>query len=441
MASKLSDIFLGLNPSMKIGGQSTVATLSPSAVPFTPVNRNLPLGGGSYSSPVVAQPQTPVPPKAPATVMPQAGVQSPTQPTGGVSYDKYRNPVTGAIMSPQEYADYIAKRVSGGSIPSYAGDAITGAGMGTEAELATRARELNNERNDIATGTTDPYSVASKSGIAYSPAELAAIEKAYAGIYDPALNDVFAKLDKKEKEAAAERENKAKLEQMAQQHKYDLELKRTPTAADIANQAAIESGTGGYVEGQNPIVDSWVQRISRGEAKLSDITGVKNQGLKNLVNMGLNTLKARNATSSGNLSVVNSINNLLANPDLENISGFLGQTGVTSLFGKAKTAKTEYNQIIGNLQLAAAKLLQGQGQVSNFERDILANASAAIDRGQNDKEFQNALVKIRGVMMTSSGLEAPVRVISPTGEVVESTADTEEINELISEGNRVEYIK
>ncbi len=444
MASKLSDIFLGLTqPSIKIGGQSTPATLAPSNVPFTTVNRNLPFSGGSYPSPVVAQPQTPIPAKAPATVVPQAGVQSPTQPTGGVNYDKYRNPVTGVIMSPTEYADYLAKRVINGSIPSYAGDAITGTGMNTTNDLATRARTLNNERNDIATGTTDPYNVASKSGIPYTGAELAAIEKAYAGIYDPALNDVFAKLEKKQKEDDAALENKNKLEEMAQQHEYAVALKQTPSASDLNTSSTISTGgsSDNYVEGENPIVDSWVQRISRGEAKLSDITGVKNQGLKNLVNMGLNTVKARNATSSGNLAIVNSINNLLENPKLDNISGFIGQTGITSLFGKAKTAKTDYENVISNLQLTAAKLLQGQGQVSNFERDILANAAAAINRGQEDKDFQNSLVKLRGVLTTSSGLEAPVRVTNPNGEVIESTADTEEINDLIAEGNRVEYIK
>ncbi len=67
----------------------------------------------------------------------------------------------------------------------------------TSADLTKRATDLNNARNDIATGTTDPYGVGNKSGIAYSPTELKAIENAYAGIYDPALNDVFSRLQEK----------------------------------------------------------------------------------------------------------------------------------------------------------------------------------------------------------------------------------------------------
>jgi hypothetical protein len=59
---------------------------------------------------------------------------------------------------------------------------------------------MNNSRNDIATGTTDPYKVGAQSGIAYSPQELKAIESAYAGVYDPALNDVFARLKTREDE-------------------------------------------------------------------------------------------------------------------------------------------------------------------------------------------------------------------------------------------------
>lgn len=226
---KLSDIYSGLFQNPVNPMKNVVPTpLTPGATPFTPVERTLPNGGGSYASPVVAQPQTPVPAKAPAIVTPQAGVQAPTQPVGntptGLDYSKYTDPLTGKILSPQEYADSLAKRVVSGSVPSYAGDALTG-GIQTREQIAGRATDLNNERNDIATGTTDPYKVASQSGIAYSPAELSAIEKSYAGIYDPALKNVFAKLEKKDKEDSAALENKSKLEQMAQQHKYDLELK------------------------------------------------------------------------------------------------------------------------------------------------------------------------------------------------------------------------
>jgi hypothetical protein len=123
------------------------------------------------------------------------------------------NPETGKYFTPQEYANYVALKIPAskakGDIPQYAGDAMTKPDESTAA-LTARATNLNNTRNDIATGTTDPYKAGAKSGIAYSPQELAAIEKAYAGIYDPALNDVFARLKEKKdaEQKLADREDR-----------------------------------------------------------------------------------------------------------------------------------------------------------------------------------------------------------------------------------------
>ncbi len=66
-----------------------------------------------------------------------------------------------------------------------------------------------------------------------APAPLAAIEKAYAGIYDPALKDVFSKLDLKQKQDAADLANKTKLSDAAIAQKNAIELKQTPTYADL----------------------------------------------------------------------------------------------------------------------------------------------------------------------------------------------------------------
>lgn len=125
-----------------------------------------------------------------------SGVKPSANLVPGVNYDKYRDPKTGEVMTPEQYAIYLGNKVpkGNGEITNYAGDAMTNPNQ-TAAELQARATDLNISRNDIATGTTDPYGVGNKSGIAYSPTELAAIEKAYAGIYDPALKDVFARLE------------------------------------------------------------------------------------------------------------------------------------------------------------------------------------------------------------------------------------------------------
>lgn len=122
-----------------------------------------------------------------------------SQGTGATDpYEQFKDPKTGKVMTPQEYAVYLGNKVPG-SVTKYAGDAMLNPNQTSE-QLTTTATNLNNARNDIATGTTDPYKVGNKSGIAYSPAQLKAIESAYAGIYDPALNDVFARLKTKQAE-------------------------------------------------------------------------------------------------------------------------------------------------------------------------------------------------------------------------------------------------
>lgn len=123
------------------------------------------------------------------------GAASGMKEQAGLNYNKYRDPKTGKVMTPEEYAIHLGNKVpkGNGEITNYAGDAVSNPNE-TSAQLQARATNLNNSRNDIATGTTDPYKVGNTSGIAYSPTELAAIEKAYAGIYDPALNDVFSRL-------------------------------------------------------------------------------------------------------------------------------------------------------------------------------------------------------------------------------------------------------
>jgi len=155
----------------------------------------LPNGGGSYNpagnsaiTPAPIFTGVPVTPLAPAAAESEIDL-----------YAKYRDPKTGEVMTPQEYAVYLGNKAPKGTgdISNYAGDAMTNPNQTTD-ELTARARNLNNARNDIATGETDPYGVGNKSGIAYSPTELKAIESAYAGIYDPALNDVFSRLQEKE---------------------------------------------------------------------------------------------------------------------------------------------------------------------------------------------------------------------------------------------------
>jgi hypothetical protein len=178
MASLLSKLYTGF-PLGSIG--NTNVAFKPftggtnfSGFSFSPKTQTLPNAGGTI--------QTVTP--TPTPVVPAEATKAPPQ---------YVNPSTGGFYTPEQVAANITKNLPKGyDIPTYAGNT-----------LMRQAAGLTNARNDIATGQTDPYAAASQSGVAYSPEEMKAIEKAYAGIYDPAINDAISRLDayNKQKEA------------------------------------------------------------------------------------------------------------------------------------------------------------------------------------------------------------------------------------------------
>ncbi len=359
----------------------------------------------------------------------------------------------GSFKSPDQIASEMGATLrssqGGGDVGALALGQFGGAEKTAE-QLRAEALQLNNTRNDIAVGETDPYKVASKSGIAYTPAELNAIEKAYAGIYDPSLTTALAKVEQKQiedeaarKEAAAlasdERNNAFELTKMEKQFGYDKALKQIPTPGSGSSSS---NPSGGYVQGADPVIDGWVDRILRtGEDLNKALPGVANTNLRSQVMLGLNSRRFEDARTSGTLTNVNSINQLLQNEDLSNISGFVDQL-FGGHVGNAKDARVIYDNIIGNLQLDMAKKLQGQGAVSDFERSVLQKASTMIDRGQSDESFREALVGIRGAFMTSSGLEAPVRITDPSsGQSEVQQLTSQEITDFIRDGAIIEYVE
>lgn len=434
--------------SQRTAPQSTNMT-APSA---TPVNTP-PVGVGSKK--IFSGGTTSVQNTAPtSTTAPGAPAAAPVMPK------QWINPKTGGFYSPEEIAANIATSApaSRGDVPKLAGDALT-QGPQTAEQIQREAAGINNARNDIAVGETDPYNVGSQSGIAYTPAELAAIEKSYAGIYDPAIDSAFAKLDRKQKEDADARklesdmklkevDQKNKLSEMAEKFKYDLRLKKTPDGNTVASNSAVLGGStssGGYVKGANPLVDDYVNRVNTGQITEDDLVtkylpGVKNTAMRAAVLQGLNATRYDNAKTAGDLDTINTIGKLLANPKLKNISGVLDQF-VGGIFGEAATAKNEYNQLRGALELGASGKLKGQGQISNYERDILKNAASALGRNLNDEEFRKQLIKFQGATKTASGLETSVRITDPkTHESMIVLANTAGIADAIKDGMAVEYV-
>lgn len=222
------------------GSYSASGTTQPQLVPSGPLP-------GLGKAPISLAPTAPVAPVVKSPTKPIfSGATTPTPTPTAPAFDnsEFINPATGKVWTDQEYADNIATKARGTSVGGYAGGQITDPNQST-ADLTAQGRTMNNAANDLATGTTDPYGVASESGIQYTPAQLTAIEKAYAGIYDPAINDVFAKLEERKKLDAEkqarldkEAENKTWYERQDYANKQDIAKYNATTGAKSAADAA-----------------------------------------------------------------------------------------------------------------------------------------------------------------------------------------------------------
>lgn len=237
MAPPLKDFFL---KTYKLPNQGGTFQSPAPIVQGNPLFPQATWGNGApvYQNPGIADPRSyikPNPVVTPASVF--TGGQTSTPPID-TSMNKYINPATGQQYTLEEYATKLRNSIPTGSnkgkgdVPQYAGDAMTKPDE-TTTELETRARGLNIARNDIAVGQTDPYDITQGGNIVYSPAERNAIEKAYAGIYDPTLNDVFARLKEREK---------------AEQRKLDREDKIFATNESIRAWKATTGSKGGSGE-------------------------------------------------------------------------------------------------------------------------------------------------------------------------------------------------
>lgn len=410
--------------------------------------RNLPNQGGSYEAPTVQTNYAPnyndqnAPAALPTKQYDNSFVTNRTIFNGGGGNNNTGGNNTSSVTvsrakSPEEIAAALKKTMLAGDISNYSYWAMNNPDA-TTMETANIARRLQDTQGDIGSGATDPYKVASQSKWKFNAAELAAIEKAGAGVYDPAITSAITKLEMKQKEDTENAAKEWEKEKMKIQHGYAMEEKGL-TAGGAGGGAGA-----GYVPGADPIVDSYVERINRGELAsdvFKNIPGVANQALRDKVSAGMMATKYESAKALGSLDTINSINKLLLNPKLDNISGMLGQTGVTSLWGEAGTAKQIWNQISSQLQLQGATLAKGQGAVSDYERSIFKGAAVNASRGQSDAEFRKSLVNMRGALSLASGLKVPMKVTDPTtGEVREYTLDRDGVITAEKNGLMIEAV-
>lgn len=367
------------------------------------VTRDLPNGGGSYQAPSTIIKDPNVNPADYQSVSPNSGVTT-RLPANAPKLPVVEDPTAGGTNIPTS------------SDLAYTANAISKAYQGkSAADLYQLREQLKGERSDILGGLLGNYADTRTKGVPFTLDQDLAARKSAASGYDSRLGDID------------------------QYIQHEEEMARIKAAGSGSS-----TPTGPYKPGDNPIVDSYVDMYNNGTA-LADIIklvpGVKNQSLRDQISLAIQSTKYDNVGTEDKLSSINDISSLLNSEDLSSITGKLDQYRGPLLLGdKARTDRAIFNNLKGKLQLEAAKLLKGQGQISDNERRILEQASTKLDRNLGDEEFRKLLIETRGVLQTHSGLETNVTVTDPkTGQIKTGPADRNMINQAIKKGYRVDY--
>ena len=318
--------------------------------------------------------------------------------------------------SPEEIAAALKKTMLAGDISNYSYWAMNNPDASTM-ETANIARRLQDTQGDFASGATDPYKVASQSKWKFNAQELAAIEKAGAGVYDPAITSAITKLEMKQKADAEESSKAWEKEKLALQHGYTMEEKGlTAGGTGLAGE---------YVKGANPAVDAWAQRIFDGSAKITDIPASQ-KGMRDAVTVAL-------MASGNDLSGKPTVTELgkAAKAEAESIMKDLNARKGTSAVGASRfwglgglwaampgtdayDFKNSVSNLVSQLSLDGVKYLKGQGAVSDAERALLANAVTKLKLSQSEGEFQETLQAIIDKLEGNS-VAGSVAVPAPDG--------------------------
>jgi hypothetical protein len=365
---------------------------------------DVPLGPANKPAPVVA-------PSASSTPL----FSAPSQPQGGQTGVKvppnYINPETGQLYSAKEIVENMASRIpttNSGDIGTYAGGVLSNPNQ-TPEQLRSSAYDMNNARNDIATGETDPYKAASQSGMSFSGAELDAIEKAYAGVYDPALKDVFNKLEKKERESALEAERKYDFEKMAKQHEYSM---------------AEKAASGGGLEGPTSYKE-W--------SLAGGLEGTGKTYAQYLAGGGEGGFKSEVATT-GRQAISNMLKIAEANP------GIFGRTAALPMPDALRTDafrnyQAQLDSLKGNIIPAALTAMReasktggALGQVSDREGAWLSASLGALEMAQSPEQVVDQLKQIDEHLALWEDAVSKYGGSASGGDVLRSPDGTQEVS-------------
>lgn len=356
----------------------------------------------AYTAPAALTPA----PTAPAPTTP---APTPTQGEVPANWKNADGSMKTADQIAQEIASVLKTTNDNPDVGTLALEQFTD-GNKSQTELMTKLRDVNNLRNDIAVGAVDPYKIASESGIAYSPAELQAIERAYAGVYDPALNAVFSKLEQKQAEDAALAEAEAKRNEPytlgKDQVRYGADgqvIARGPESTD-----ATTPSTSTYNLGTNPTVDAWVEMITSKRASIEnapqELRGLIAQGLSQAPNPkagyileqadeGIRSIDTILAKMSGETS---GLINTADNPLSRSIFGWVPGSDAKDVNSARDTLAALVGfDTLAKMRESAPSGASGLGQITERELNYLQSVQGSLDTLQSNEQLETTLKKVR----------------------------------------------
>ncbi len=205
------------------------------------------------------------------------------------------------------------------------------------------------------------------------------------------------------------------------QARYDAEGNLIASRGKTYAPGTGGGGTGAYVPGANPAVDSWVNLIKNGQAKITNVPANLKNAVATAISGGVGAV-SETATQASTI-----IDELLGR-DTSKITGAIDQvTG--GLFGAPLYTKNLYNQLKGLLSLEKRTLLKGSGAISDYEFKVLEQAASALSRGLTDEDFRSVLAKLKVDLGTGGGMPEgdaggqPEQLQLPDGTIVTLQAD------------------
>lgn len=357
---------------------------------------NMPLFRNSYQTPQTTTQPSPTPTwlaplKAPwlAPLKPEVSTPTPTpNPTPTrtikepvvtpVNKPDTINPATGRRYTPEERAKMMNPPTpqTSGELGAYSYNSIVNPNPSVE-DLTNQSRTLVNSRNDLATGTVDPYKIGAQSGIPYTAEELNAIEKAAAGMYDPAINSVLTKLEMKQKEDALRSDQDFEMKKLAKQHEYALSEKSAGGGSVGTSPTSYKEWMlAGGLEGTGKTYADYLSGAATGPSFKSEVAQTGREAVKNMLKIAEGNKKIFGKSAAA------PIPNFARSDDFRNYSAQL-DTLKGNIIPAALTAMREASKTGGAL-----------GQVSDREGAWLSASLGAIDMAQSADQVIEQLKQI-----------------------------------------------